>query len=313
MGSKGIGILALVLLILAGIGLLIFSLCGGLSHAAGPLTAERIATPGPATRPADGLTYRTLTQVDPPLVAHVLTVDLSNPAVHVEALPAGPDPDGAGPWTTSLYPVRRVAGREKLAAAVNANFFRAKDAVEVAGESTGYFNGNAADVVGFAAHDGKSIGRPWGATLLIDAAGHARIGLVNFLPPGTREAVAGSHQILTRGRLTPPAGDTKRDPRTAAGLSADGQTLTLVVIDGRRPATSAGATLGELAAVMKQLGCADALNLDGGGSSTIVLAGPDGPRVVNAPSDGAALPFGLTRERPVANVLGVRVDAAKKD
>ncbi|HZP80605.1 MAG TPA: phosphodiester glycosidase family protein [Chthonomonadaceae bacterium] len=81
----------------------------------------------------------------------------------------------------------------------------------------------------------------------------------------------------------------KRHPRTAAGVAADG-TLLLVAADGRA-AWSRGVSLGELAGIMKRLGAVNAINLDGGGSTTMVVGGG----VVNAPSDG--------RERPVANGL----------
>ena len=311
MRSKGIGILTLVLIILVGVGLLLFSLCGGFSHAATFRPMKLPIMPGPTTRPAEGLTYQTFTRADPPLRAFALKIDLTDPAVHVVALPAGPDPDGAGPWQMQLFPVRRVAGRERLAVAVNANFFRAKDAVEIGGESSGYYNGNAADVVGWQRHAGETVGQPWGATLVVTTGGAAKIGLFNQLPADAAEAVSGSSQILNNGRITVNGRDASLAPRTAAGVADDGKTLVLLVVDGRRPKYSAGATLGTVADLMKQLGCTDAINLDGGGSSTMVLSGAGGPRVVNTPSDGSKLPFGLSRERPVANVLGVRVDPPK--
>ncbi len=60
-------------------------------------------------------------------------------------------------------------------------------------------------------------------------------------------------------------------PRTAAGYTADGR-LILLVVDGRQQA-SRGVSLRELATLMDELGCVEALNLDGGGSSTIVVKG----------------------------------------
>jgi hypothetical protein len=81
----------------------------------------------------------------------------------------------------------------------------------------------------------------------------------------------------------------KRHPRTAAGVTADG-TLLLVTVDGRQE-RSLGMSLPELAALMRRLGAINALNLDGGGSTTMAISGG----VVNAPSDG--------RTRPVANGL----------
>jgi Phosphodiester glycosidase len=72
-----------------------------------------------------------------------------------------------------------------------------------------------------------------------------------------------------------------RQPRTLAGVRADGSVL-LVAVDGRAPGWSAGMTLREAAGLMRSLGARDALNLDGGGSSTMSVRG----QVVNRPSDG---------------------------
>jgi len=71
-----------------------------------------------------------------------------------------------------------------------------------------------------------------------------------------------------------------RQPRTLAGVRTDG-TVLLVTVDGRRPGWSAGMTLPEAARLMQSLGARDALNLDGGGSSTMTVRG----EVVNRPSD----------------------------
>lgn len=120
-------------------------------------------------------------------------------------------------------------------------------------------------------------------------------------PPGfVAEAVVGGGPVLLRGGQPeePAAGEsfaeefrTRRHPRTAVGLRSDG-TLMLVTVDGRQPERSVGMTLGELAALMKELGADGALNLDGGGSTTMVVAG----RVVNGPSDAGG-------ERPVSDAL----------
>ena len=71
-----------------------------------------------------------------------------------------------------------------------------------------------------------------------------------------------------------------RNPRTLAGVRADGK-LLLVTVDGRRPGWSTGMTLSEAARLMRSLGARDALNLDGGGSTTMTVRG----EVVNRPSD----------------------------
>src|SRR5215204_5363180 len=80
-----------------------------------------------------------------------------------------------------------------------------------------------------------------------------------------------------------------RNPRTLAGVRADG-TLLLVTVDGRRPGWSVGMTLPEAARLMRSLGARDAVNLAGGGSSTMTIRG----EVVNRPSDRVG-------ERPVSN------------
>lgn len=74
-----------------------------------------------------------------------------------------------------------------------------------------------------------------------------------------------------------------RAPRTGAGITADGK-LVLIVCDGRGSGGSKGYTLAEFAAKFISLGCTDAMNLDGGGSSCIV--GSEG-KVLNHPSDGS--------------------------
>ena len=82
-----------------------------------------------------------------------------------------------------------------------------------------------------------------------------------------------------------------RHPRSAAGISQDGSTLYLVTVDGRRESDS-GMSLVELAKMMMQLGAYEAMNFDGGGSTTMVVDG----QVVNRPSDQAG-------ERPVGSAL----------
>jgi hypothetical protein len=72
----------------------------------------------------------------------------------------------------------------------------------------------------------------------------------------------------------------QRNPRTMAGVDAHGH-LLLVAVDGRQAGHSAGLSILEAAQVMRALGAVTAMNLDGGGSTTMVVEG----RVVNHPSD----------------------------
>ena len=82
-----------------------------------------------------------------------------------------------------------------------------------------------------------------------------------------------------------------RHPRTAIGFSRDSSRVYMLTVDGRSE-NSGGATLSELAAMMRKLGAWEAMNFDGGGSTTMVVGG----KVVNAPSDAEG-------ERAVGNAL----------
>jgi hypothetical protein len=116
------------------------------------------------------------------------------------------------------------------------------------------------------------------------------------------QAVSGGPRILRGGRISVEREqegqrkgfDTERHPRTAAGFTQDGRYLILAVADGRQPGYARGVDLFELASLLREFGCVEALNLDGGGSSTMVVE----RSVVNRPSD-------LTGPRPVANALVV--------
>jgi exopolysaccharide biosynthesis protein len=98
------------------------------------------------------------------------------------------------------------------------------------------------------------------------------------------------------GKLAPTRFNTSiddvrtRTPRSAVGITPESHVLFVTVDDDRRVNTpseqrrSIGANLSELAGIMKDLGCREALNLDGGGSSTLWMEG----EVRNSPSDGFA-------------------------
>ena len=102
-------------------------------------------------------------------------------------------------------------------------------------------------------------------------------------------ASVGAHPVLLRGGVPQPLNndDTKvvrRHPRTLAGWTSEGE-LLLVTVDGRQPGHSQGMTLYEATDLMVRLGAIDAVNLDGGGSSTFVGPCPTGTCVLNRPSD----------------------------
>jgi exopolysaccharide biosynthesis protein len=102
-----------------------------------------------------------------------------------------------------------------------------------------------------------------------------------------------------RQRIPNDAFCNDRHPRTAVGKKADG-TIVLLAVDGRARESS-GMSIRELQKTLHWLGCADAINLDGGGSTTMYIKGAPYKGVVNYPTDNKK--FDHEGEREVANAL----------
>ena len=109
-----------------------------------------------------------------------------------------------------------------------------------------------------------------------------------WLQGNMQEAVAGLQRILKDGEL----GDvwpserfcSDRHPRTAVGITP-GKDVIVFIVDGRLPEHSNGMTLYDVAVKLKELGAENAINLDGGGSSTFLVKQEEGFRIVNFPVD----------------------------
>lgn len=132
-----------------------------------------------------------------------------------------------------------------------------------------------------------------GDSLVID------LGLTpDLISEGYQHIISGGPRLLAAGEIKITAEAEKfqadiasgRAPRTAIGITAD-QKLLLVTVNGRKSGISIGVTLNELAELMLELGAVDAMNLDGGGSTVMVIR----DQVLNLPSDGV--------ERPVSNAI----------
>lgn len=117
------------------------------------------------------------------------------------------------------------------------------------------------------------------------AAG-ARVLLRLETPAGVTESIGGSPILLRDGKRWFTDVDDSftrgRHPRTVVGWNPSGETF-LVTIDGRQPEVSVGMTLAEASDLLLALGATEAINLDGGGSTTFVAQG----EVRNEPSDVA--------------------------
>ena len=222
------------------------------------------------------------------VVAYSVKVDMSQ-----NTLVAGyGNYDTSGSW--SLVNVRNQAAAVERArgvnvvAAVNGDFFNM-----ATGEPTGTLVMNGIRVK----DDATTQARTWFA---IDADNKAYIG-TGELPENTVEAIGGALVLIRDGAINLGEDDsyyTTKQPRTAVGVTADGD-VVIVVADGRQSPYSSGYNYMELAEKMLDLGCVDAINLDGGGSTTYLAqyAGTDELTLANSPSDG--------REREVSSTLMV--------
>lgn len=119
---------------------------------------------------------------------------------------------------------------------------------------------------------GTVINEPTGTTFWIDKDGNAHITSAQecnaaLAAGNVREAVAGFGDIFENGHARSGLDNTTRASRTAIGIKADG-TVVMLMVDGRQAPYSVGMTMAEVGAAMEALGCAQAVNLDGGGSST---------------------------------------------
>ena len=110
--------------------------------------------------------------------------------------------------------------------------------------------------------------------------------------------------LVEKGKPVAGLDSTTLQPRTAVGTNGNGRWMVMIVVDGRQPGYSEGCTLKELADMLIKFGGVyNAINLDGGGSSSMVIEKDGKADLLNSPiEDGIA-----GRERKVANHLGIEI------
>jgi GH25 family lysozyme M1 (1,4-beta-N-acetylmuramidase)/uncharacterized protein YraI len=117
-------------------------------------------------------------------------------------------------------------------------------------------------------------------------------------------AITGDRVVVQNGVTVKNLAALAPSPRTAIGISKNGRWLIFMVVDGRQAGYSEGVTLSELAGLLISYGVYSGVNMDGGGSSTMVIKGVDGKtRILNSPID-QNIPG---KERGVANHLGLYI------
>ena len=119
-----------------------------------------------------------------------------------------------------------------------------------------------------------------------------------------RELLGGFPRMLANGQIlsTPayPGHLSNPEPRTAVGYNSDKSLLYMLVVDGRKAGGSSGVTQQQLAWIMRNIGCSDAMNFDGGGSSTMYV---NGFGVKNVPSSSSLDQRPEGQPRTVVNAL----------
>lgn len=245
-----------------------------------------------------GVEYRREVQIDPrPAVIHVVVVDLTAPGIGLTVTP--PEERPVRGHRLVARTVSSFITDVNAQLAVNANYF-------IPFHSTWPWDfypreGDPVDVVGVAASQGEMFAKKrWhGATLYISGENQPTFGK----PTGeVFNAVSGKQFLLRDGKPTRLQKPEPPNPVLGVGLDRARKTLILVMADGRQPLYSEGLTLPELADALRRHGAHTAVQLDGGGSTALVVQGPDGkPKVLNSPIH-TRIPG---RQRPVANHLGV--------
>jgi hypothetical protein len=281
-----------------------------LAVAAASVTARQ------AGQPFAGVTYVERVVSEPrPLRMHVAQIDLQAPGIRFKVSAPGGDREVLRQSTLSFL------AQERAQLAINAHFFLPFPSEDKAAWVIGLGASEGRVFSAFEIPEQSYALVPYAQAINIDRDNRASI--VHYDPAFADgrhvlekvtlwNVIAGSSQIVTSGAITVPTYrddnhfDSELDPggpnnysnakpwadvttaRTAIGLSQDRRTLTLFTVDAR--AGSEGMRLSEVAAVLiRDFGVFDALNLDGGGSTTMAMEGADGAAsIVNVSSDNPA-------------------------
>lgn len=214
--------------------------------------------------------------------AFVVRVDLDAPGIGFYTTPQ------SGPLETMSQTTSQFLQSNGTQVAINAAFF------SPCGCST--TTSDAKNLSGLAISNGVQVspGEVGYASLLLTQNNLASLvdGSANPSTDGIWTAISGGGFVLKDGvnvvNGSLPGDPLNPNPRSVLGLSEDAGFMYLVAIDGRRPGWSAGVSQSEASAFMFYLGAYNAINLDGGGSTALVVEGSDGlPQELNRPSGNA--------------------------
>ena len=241
--------------------------------------------------PFRGITHLTRTETSPRNVTmHIVTIDLSTPGLRFKLTPSG------GSRETLRQTTLAFLSQEKAQVALNAHFFLPFPSTDL-----------NADLIGLAASEGKAYSKcehPAQSyaivadvpALNIDRENRATIVTCENGADRLWNTLSGSAQIITNGVVTIPVYKDATHPngqltptadysnsrswydlpraRTAIGLTRDNRTLVLFTVEAGRSGETSGMTVGEVANLLiRDYGVYNALNLDGGGSTSLAIDG----------------------------------------
>jgi hypothetical protein len=242
-----------------------------------------------------GVTYIRDVRTSPrPILIHVIIIDLQEPGIRILVTPGDANAD------------LPLSGRTTSEFLID---FGAQIAINGDGFTPWHTNtfldyyprkGDPVDVIGFSASEGTVYSKDTDKepSLYFSRTNQARFNT----PIGNNYNVISGNIMLVKNGLARQNITSSVDPRSAIALDRANRNLILVVVDGRQPGYSEGVALTELAEIIIYYGGYTAMNLDGGGSSTLVVEGFFGSaNVLNSPINNS-IPG---RERVVGNHLGV--------
>ena len=251
----------------------------------------------------DGVIYQRVIRVIPrPMIAHIIAIDTKKNGISFLVTP----PDSEGDTPLNARTTSQFLKEFGVQIAINGDGFSPWWSNSVAD----YYPhaGDPVTPLGYSASNGKAywLGKNDGDVGIEPTLYISRRNVLSFniRPNRVSNAISGDRMLVVKGEVVSDLDDAELDPRTALGINRNGRYLYLVVVDGRQPFYSEGATFDELAKLLRKQGAFMAMSLDGGGSSTLVVEGQDGlPQILNTPIDN----YIPGRERPVGNHLGIYI------
>lgn len=242
-----------------------------------------------------GVTYIKEVRTEPrDMVLHILKVNIASGSVRPFVTPAD-HPKSDQPYdarTTSEF-----AKKFKVQLAINGSGFRPWYDYKLfyfphSGDQVSPLGTTISDNFSFSSGQDEEL-----PMLMFNGKRPVDIGYINA---NADYIVSGTRMLVENGEMVADLDDSQVAPRTTAGIDKQGHTLIIVIVDGRQSGYSKGITLKEIAQILIDNGADRALELDGGGSSTLVINRDGSPVVLNSPVHNGV----PGKERPVANHIG---------